>query len=492
MAPLRWLAAHPVVGIAALVFAVLVAGSGGYGYHRDELYFLAAGDHLALGYPDQGPFTPLIAGAMDTLAPDSLTVLRLPSALATGGLVLITGLLASELGAGRRGQVIAAGCAAVGVVFLFTGHLLSTTTFDLLAWTALTYIIVRAVLRGEDRLWLLAGVVCGLALLNKPLVAFLLGGTLAGVLISGPRPLLRSSWVWAGIAVAVLMWLPWLVWQADRGWPQLEVADNIAAGGSTSSEPRWAFLPFQILLVSPFLAPVWIAGLVRMLRDPGLRRVRFLGWAWIVLAAAFIALGGKPYYLAGLLPLMLAAGATPAERWLDRGRARLRRTSLVLAIAVSAVVAALISLPLLPTDRLDPVIAVNDDVGNTIGWPDFVRTIADVRDATQGGANAVILTANYGEAGAIERYGADVGLPRAYSGHNGFADWGIPPDSAAPVIVVGFGHAALRHSFRDCSLTARFNVEGGIDTEEDGAPMWVCRGVRAEWSELWPDLHVLG
>jgi len=492
MAPLRWLVAHPVVGIAALVVAVLVAGSGGYGYHRDELYFLAAGNHLAVGYPDQGPFTPLVAGTMDTLAPDSLTVLRLPSALATGALVLLTGLLASELGAGLRGQAIAAGCAAVGVVFLFTGHLLSTTTFDLLAWTALSYIVARAILRAEDRLWLVAGVICGLALLNKPLIAFLLGGMLAGVLISGPRPLLRNPWVWTGTAVAVLMWLPWLIWQADRGWPQLEVADNIAAGGSASSEPRWAFLPFQVLLVSPFLAPVWIAGLIRLFRDPELRPVRFLGWAWIVLAAAFIALGGKPYYLAGLLPLMLAAGAEPVERWLDRGRAGLRRVSLYVALAGSAVVAALISLPLLPTDRLDPVIAVNDDVGATIGWPNFARTVADVRDATPGGADAVILTANYGEAGAIDRYGPDLGMPRAYSGHNGYADWGVPPDSATPVIAVGFGRARLERSFSDCSVRARFDVEGGIETDEDGTPVWVCRGVRAEWNELWPDLSVLG
>ncbi|HYU59812.1 MAG TPA: glycosyltransferase family 39 protein [Solirubrobacterales bacterium] len=492
MPPIRRLVAHPAAGIAVLIFVILMAGSGGYGYHRDELYFLAAGDHLAAGYPDQGPMTPLIAGAMDTLAPDSLTVLRLPSALAIGALVLVTGLLAAELGAGRRGQAIATGCAAVGAVFMFTGHLLSTTTFDLLAWTVLTYIVVRAVRRGQDRLWLPAGFVCGLALLNKPLVAFLLGGMLAGVLISGPRSLLRSPWVWAGAATAVLMWSPWLIWQAGRGWPQFEVAGNIAAGGSTSSESRWAFLPFQLLLVSPFLAPVWIAGLVRILRDRALRPLRFLGWTWIVLAATFIALGGKPYFIAGLLPLMLAAGAAPVDRWLDRGRARVRQVALAVAIGVSAVVAAVVSLPLLPTDRLDPIIAVNEDVGNTIGWPEFARTVAGVRDATRGGDHAIIFTANYGEAGAIDRYGPDLGLPRAYSGHNGYADWGVPPDSDVPVIAIGFGRGRLRRSFSDCSMRARIDVEGGLETEEDGSRVWVCREVRAEWSELWPKLRVLG
>jgi 4-amino-4-deoxy-L-arabinose transferase-like glycosyltransferase len=491
MAPFRRLAAAPALGIALLVFVVLAASAGGYGYHRDELYFLAAGEHLAWGYPDQGPLTPFVAGVMDAIAPDSLTVLRLPSAIATAGLVLITGLLARELGGGRRAQAIAAACAAVGVVFLFTGHLLGTTTFDLLAWAALSLLVVRAVRRDEDLMWPLAGLVLGLALLNKPLVAFLAGALLAGVVISGPRELLRNPWVWTGVGIALVLWLPWLIWQADRGWPQLEVAENISAGGSTSSEPRWAFLPFQLLLVSPFLAPVWLAGLVRLMRDPGLRSVRFLGWAWIVLAVAFIAVGGKPYYLAGLFPLLLAAGAVPVDRWLDRRRARLRRIALAAAIGLSAAVAALISLPLLPTDRLDPVLAVNEDVGETIGWPRFAATVARVHAQTSGD-RTVILTASYGEAGAIDRFGPDLGLPGAYSGHNGYAEWGPPPGRASPVIVVGLDRTRVQRSFSDCTLGERIETEAGIDNREDGAPVWICNRLRAPWSELWPDLRVLG
>src|SRR5215211_1430725 len=295
--------------VAASTTVLLVAFASGYGYHRDELYFLAAGKHLAWAYADQGPLTPLIARAMDEIARDSLTALRLPSALASGATVLITGLLARELGGSRRAELLAASCAAVASIVLFTGHLLSTSTIDLLAWTSLSLVAVRAVRTGEDRLWLAAGVVLGVALLNKPLPAFLALGLLAGVALAGPRRLLRNPYVWSGAAIALLLWSPWILWQADHGWPQLDVSRSVAEGRSTSSEPWWAVVPFQLLLVSPLLAPVWIAGLVRLFRDPAVREFRFLAWAWAVLAVVFMASGGKPYYLAGLLPALLGAGA---------------------------------------------------------------------------------------------------------------------------------------------------------------------------------------
>jgi len=312
-------ATAPIVAMAGIVAVVLIVGAGGYGYHRDELYFLEAGRHLAWGYADQGPLTPLIAHLMDSIAPGSLTVLRLPSAAMTAAIVVLTGLIARELGARPRAQVIAAACTAVASVVLVVGHLLSTSTFDLFAWTTITWLAVRIVRTGEQRLWIVAGIVAGAALLNKPLIAFLVAGIGVGLLIAGPRRVLRSGWLWAGVAIAAAMWSPWLAWQADHGWPQLDVSSSIASGGSASSQPRWALLPFQLLLVSPVLAPVWIAGLVGLFHSPSLRRFRPFGVAWVFLAVAFLATGGKPYYLAGMFPLLLAAGTIATEAWLRRG-----------------------------------------------------------------------------------------------------------------------------------------------------------------------------
>ena len=481
-----------VVVIAGAVSVVLVAFASGYGYHRDELYFVAAGERLDWGYADQGPLTPLIARAMSEIAPDSLVVLRLPSAVAAGVIVLLTGLLARELGGGRRAELVAAACTAVAVIVLFNGHLLSTSTFDLLVWTAVTWLVVRAVRTGDDRLWLAAGVALGLGLLNKPLPAFLAVGLLAGVMIAGPRRLLRNPYVWSGAAIALALWSPWILWQADHDWPQIDVSSSIAAGESTSSEPWWAIVPFQLLLVSPVLSPVWVAGLVRLFRDPDVRELRFLAWAWVVLAGVFMATGGKPYYLAGLLPVLIAAGAVQVEAWLEQGRRGARKAVLAAAVAGSAATGLIIALPVLPADGADPVVAVNEDVGETIGWPELARTVADVHRGLPDPARAVILTRNYGEAGAIDRYGPALGLPRAHSGHNAYGDWGPPPDGGAPVIAIGLRPRELAAHLRDCTVAARIDNRAGVENAERGKAVMVCSGPNRPWSRQWPALRHLG
>jgi 4-amino-4-deoxy-L-arabinose transferase-like glycosyltransferase len=481
-----------VLLIAGAVTLLLVAFASGYGYHRDELYFLAAAGHPAWAYADQGPLTPMIARAMSEIAPDSLVVLRLPSALAAGLTVLITALLARELGGRPRAQVIAAGSAGVGVVVLFTGHLLSTSTFDLLAWAAITWLVVRAVRTRDNRLWLVTGFVVGVALLNKPLPAFLMLGLLAGVAVAGPRRLLRNPTVWLGAVIALLLFSPWIVWQADHDWPQIDVSRSIAHGVSASSEAWWAMVPFQFLLISPFLAPIWIAGLVRLFRDPTLRDVRFLGWAWVILAVVFMATGGKPYYLAGLLPALLGAGAVSVDGWLDRGRQGTRRALLAGAFAVSAVAGPLIALPVLPAKDAEPIVAVNEDVGETIGWQEFAQTVAEVYRGLPSGQRAVILTRNYGQAGAIDRYGPELGLPSAYSGHNAYGYWGPPPDGSAPVIAIGLTQSELARHLRACEEVTRIDNGLEIDNDEQGTTVNVCGGPRHSWSREWPSVRQLG
>lgn len=478
-----------VVALAAAVGVVELVFASRYGYHRDELYFLAAGRHLDWSYADQGPLTPLIARGMSAIASGSLTVLRIPSALAAAAIVVVTAALAREFGGSPRAQTIAAGCAAVSSIVLFDGHLLSTSTIDLLVWTVLTWLVVRAVSTGEDWLWLVAGFVLGVGLLNKPLPAFLAVALLAGLVLTGPRRLLRSRYFWAGAGIAVLMWMPWLVWQARHGWPQFEVSRAIASGGSASSQPWWAVVPFQFLLVSPVLAPVWVSGLVMLFRAPALRPYRFLGWTWVLLAGAFMATGGKPYYLAGLLPALLAAGSPAVDSWLAREHRSARRGVLVAAVALSALIDATIALPVLPADKAGPVIAVNADVGETIGWQDLVHTVADVRRGIPHGERAVILTSNYGEAGAVDRYGPALGLPRAYSGHNAYSEWGPPRDDDAPVIAVG---SRLARYLTGCRIAAHIHNAAHVHNDERGVAVLVCAGPRQAWQREWPSLRRYG
>jgi len=478
--------------MAGVVVAVLVLTSGGYGYHRDELYFLRAGRELAFGYVDQPPLTPLVASAASELFGESLVGLRLASALAAGMVVLLTGLLARELGAGRAAQVLAAACMGVSAYLLAVGHLLSTSTFDLLAWTALCWLLVRALPAGGP-IWLAVGAVAGVALQNKALPAFLLAAVVAALVVVGPRARLLDRYALAGGAVALVIWAPHLAWQAAHGWPQLALSRAIAAGSSGTSEPWWLLLPYQLVLVGPLLVPVWAIGWWRLARDPALRPWRAFALAYPLLAAIFMLTGGKPYYLAGMYPVLLAAGAAPVVGW-ARGRGRV--VLLGAALAVTGAVNAVLVLPLVPVQHLadTPIVDIRYDTGETVGWPALVRTVADVHAALPAAerAAAVMLTRNYGQAGAVDRFGPALGLPTAYSGHNSYTDWGPPRETTGTVIVVGYGRDELERWCGRVELAARVDNGLDVDNDEQGTPVWVCRDRRVPWAELWPELRRLG
>ena len=204
----RWIAA-----VAGVLLAVLLALSGRYGYHRDELYFIQAGGHLQLGYPDQPLLTPVVAWTMNWLAPRSLLVLRVPAALAGVAAIVSGALIAREIGGGRRAQAIAAASCAVSAVTLATSHFLTTTTLDLAFTSVAWWLLVRLLRSGDERLWVALGAVLGLALLNKLVAGAIVGAAIIALALVGPRELLRSRWVWVGAALAALGVLPYLIWQ---------------------------------------------------------------------------------------------------------------------------------------------------------------------------------------------------------------------------------------------------------------------------------------
>jgi hypothetical protein len=438
------------VALAAGTALLMLAFAGRYGYHRDELYFLAAGRHLAWGYPDQPPLVPLIARVM----PDSLVLLRLPSTVAAALVVLLAGLIAEHLGARRSGQWVAVLSTALCGFVLGTGHLLSTSTFDVLGWVLVTWLALK------ER-WLLAGLAGGLTFQANALVGFLL------LALAACRPRSRGPLVAGAIALGI--GLPYLVWQARHGWPQLDVARSIAEGGSGSSVSRPLLLPFLLLQTGPWLLPVWALGLRRLLRDPALQ---YLGGTFLVLAFVFLLTGGKPYYLAGLVPLLIAAGAQPlvdaTPRWVPG------------ALLVLSLPVLVFTLPLLPVSKASSVLAVNPDMGETIGWPSFS---SQVMAALPPGA--VVVTGNYGEAGALEHYTS----ARVYSGHNGYGLWGPPPGSTV-ALAVGVSEQLLGNSCSSMTQVGAIRSPHDLDNDENGTVLTVCVP-RTPWAELWPSfVHV--
>jgi hypothetical protein len=478
------------VGIVAGVTAgLLLLLSGRYGYHRDELYFLASGRHLAWGYPDQPPFVPFLARLMSGIDAHSLVVLRVPSDLAVAGTILLTGGIARELGARAGGQRLAAVGIAISGYTLGSGHLLSTSTFQLTAWAALLLITVRVFRTNDQRLWPLAGVIAGIGLLDNSLVAFLAAAVGVGVLAAGPRRVFVSPWLWVGVLIAAALWSPYLIWQAQHGWPELSIAHSIANGGSGTSTSRVAIPIQQFDLASPPLVPIWITGLVVLFRNG---RLRCMGIAYVVLLIAFLVTGGKPYYLANMFPLLLAAGSQPAVDW--AAQAVDRRRGWGIAIGVGAVIDAVITLPIVPLGVLHdtPIVAVNYDAGETVAWPTYVAQIGVVVDGLQrGGRRPVVLASNYGEAGAVERYGG-ADMQTAYSGQNAYWLWGPPPSSATTVVAVGFSRGELQPDFQSVALATHLNNQEQISDDEQQAPVWVCSGLKQPWTALWPRLRDYG
>jgi len=479
--PVPAFAARPVVSVAVIVGLVLTALSGRYGYHRDELYFMAAGRHLAWGYIDQPPLTPLLARLSTTVFGDTVMGLRVLSTISCVITVIVVALIAREFGSDRRGQLLAAVCAAVSGFVVGVGHLVSTATYDLLAWMLIGLFAVKLLRTGDGRWWLALGLTAGIALENKYLVVLPIAALLISLLAVGPRDVLRSWWLPAGIAVAGLVALPNVIWQFQHDWPQLTVAGGISEDDGT--ENRIMFIPLQLLQLSPFLVPIWIAGFRRLWRMPWARSVAL---AYPLLCVVVLAVGGKSYYALPLLLVLVAAGCEPTLGWIDR-----HRTAAFVGFVLTALTSALFTLPVLPASAVDFVIPVNKEQGEQIGWPTLTTAVAAAweRIPPEQRSTATIFAGNYGEAGALLRYGPSHGLPPAYSGHMSFADWGIPPDTnTGPVLLVEMERTpSFEDHFRDCSQVG--TIDNIVSNDEDGTVIVQCAGTAEPWSTLWPKLR---
>ncbi|MFJ8916284.1 glycosyltransferase family 39 protein [Amycolatopsis sp. NPDC102389] len=470
----------PVGLVVAIQVLVLTLLSGRYGFHRDELYFLAAGKRLAWGYVDQPPLTPLLARLSTDVFGATPAGLRVAATVCAAATVVLLTLVAREFGGGRGAQVLTAAMTALAAFVVVDGHMLSTATVDLLIWSALGLVVLRLLRTGDGRWWLAVGAVVGIGLEGKWLVLLMVASIGLAVLAVGPRTVFRSGWLAAGILLALVLAAPGLIWQAAHDFPLLTVASGIS--DEDGAENRILFVPMQLLYLSPVVVPVWVAGALRLWRDPDLRWARSLTPAYLVLCVILLVLGGKPYYSAPFLLLLAAAGAEPCLRSLDRVS---RRVGAAVMAVLGAAVSLVVGLPLLPVSVLAPILVVNKEQGEQSGWPELASTVTRVWEQIppEQRSTAVIFTRNYGQAGALEHYG----LPSVYSGHMSYADWGPPPsDAVGPVVVVG---PYLPDWFTGCREAAVHDNGLGVENDEQGVRISLCTGTSRPWSALWGELR---
>jgi 4-amino-4-deoxy-L-arabinose transferase-like glycosyltransferase len=478
----------PVLGAAALLVVLELAVAARYGYHRDELYFLACARHLAWGYVDQPPFVPAVARVATALFGTSVVGLRMFPALAGGAAVVFTALTARELGGGRRAQTLSALAAATSAQVLATVHLLSTAAFDLFFWSAVSLLAVRLLRTRDQRLWLAIGAVTGVALLNKYNIGFLVAALVFGLLAGDQSWALRGRYPWAGAAIALLIWSPNLVWNAQHSWASLAMLhalheENASLGASIS------FIPLQVLIVGPLLFVFWLAGLRLLFRHPFARPIAV---AYVALLLVDVLSGAKPYYLGGIYFALFAAGGVWFEQRVSArsGRHRVRRMGALMLLG--AVVALPLTLPVLPVGaqaKSGWEGDINKDLSATVGWKRVVRqldAIARTLPASER-AKVVVLTGDYGAAGAVDLYGGRFGLPHAISGHNNYWWWGTRGAAeGATVIAVNLDRSYLQTIFASVISAGAVDTGYGIWTEERGAPIFICRYQTRTWARIWP------
>ena len=473
---------RPVLAVLVVDAALLTATIPRYGYHRDELYFRMLAAHPAWGYVDQAPLTPMVAKLSIGAFGDNLWALRLPAMLFALAAVALVAQLTRELGGGRDAQVLAA-AGASGAFVLIAGHVLLTATPDLVVWLLVLMFVTRALHREHPRWWIAAGAVAGIGTYNKALVAVLILALAGGLLAAGPRWHLANRWLWIGLAVAALTAAPNIAYQASSGWPELTMAHALAA--HKGHDDRVFFVPFQLVLLGFTVVPIWITGLLRLLRDDRFRRVRAVGWAYLLACGLVVVSGGQPYYTFGLLAFLYAAGCVVTAEWAGGSRARWRWSGA--AVALSGLTAVAFAIPVFPVRSLPPAVAyVNQAARDTVGWPAYVREIAAAYRTLPPAqrSTSIIVTDNYGEAGAVARYGSHYRLPPVYSGQNQLFTYGPPPSWAQAAIVVGLQNPARQ--FTACSVRGHLDDGVGVTNEEQGRPISVCRQPRQPWPRLWP------
>jgi hypothetical protein len=490
-----------LIALALVKLTIHVLTNGQYGFHRDELAMLDDAHHLAWGYVNYPPLPPFIGHIALELFGLSLVGVRLFAALAQCTAMVVTGLMARELGGDHKVQVVAALATAIAPMSLIQGALFQYGSFDYLWWGLSAYFIIRLLKSEDARWWLAIGTVIGLGMMTKTTMAFWSSGIVGGLLLTPARRHLKSPWLWGGVVLALLIFLPNLIWQGQHDFVSLQFLSAIHARDVRIGRAA-GFLEQQPLInANPFTLPLWLAGLYFFFFASSGARYRMLGWMYLIPLVLLYIAQGRFYYLAPAYTMLFAAGAVVSGRWLSALTPRLTRWGWRLtwgALTIGAIVFSAVMLPVAPVNSglWQLTVRLHDNFAEQIGWRELVETVAGIYEAlpAQEKQHTGILAGNYGEAGAINLYGSAYHLPIAISGVNTYwwRGYGNPPPQT--LIVLGFSRTETEQLFSACKLAGHITNRYEVENEEtrDVRDIFICRGLRETWPELWRDLQSFG
>ena len=486
-----------LIAIAALCALAHIATNGRYGFHRDELQFLSDARHLDWGfvsYPPMTPFLEHIAGSWFGL---SLVGLRMFSVLAQALVIVISGLMARDLGGGRLAQVATALSVALSPLPIFEATEFQYTSFSFLWFALIACFTIKLLKTDNPRWWLGIGAAVGLGLLTKYSIVFFIAGILVGVVFSQARRYLLNRWFWAGIGVALVIFLPNLVWLIRHHFISYTFLQHIHTRDVAEGRAE-GFLRDQFLAnANLFAVPVWIAGLIACFRD---RRYRMLAWMYVVPLLVFWLDKGRFYYMAEAYPMLIAMGAVVSERWLTNLRPVGRRTVEAVFFLGLFGIGAYASSRLVPIAADGPLrdyaLKNNGDLREEIGWDELVKTVAGIRDSLPPDqqAHLGITVGNYGEQGAIEILGPAYHLPPPISTTNSAWLRGYPTPQPTTIIALGITQEEANEIFTGCRLAGHNSNALGVKNEEsvDHPDIFLCGPPRKPWAELWNEHRDFG
>ena len=486
-----------VLAVAAAIVVLHLATNGRYGFHRDELQFLSDARNLDWGYVCYPPMTAFIERISLGIFGLSLVGLRLLSVLFQAAAIVVTGLMTRELGGNRWAQFTAALAVALSPLPLFEGTEFQYSSFDYLWWVLIAYFTVRLLKSENPRWWLAIGAVIGLGLETKYSIVFYIGGLLAGMLFTSARRYFASKWFWGGVAIALVLFLPNIVWLVRHDFISYHFLQHIHARDVAEGRAD-GFLNDQIrLCVNLFAAPLGLAGLIAFLQSA---RYRMLAWMYLVPFLFFYLDKGRSYYVAAAYPMLIAMGAVVATQWLAGWPAWGRRTlatAFFLGLVFIGGYACTIVVPLQASGPLrDYALSHNGDLREEIGWNELVKQVAQIRDSLPAGqqAHLGITTGNYGEYGAVMMLGPAYGLPAPIGTTN--SEWlrGYPAQPPTTLIVLGLGEREANSLFTGCRLATRNGNSEGVRNEESQfhPNIFVCGPPRKPWAELWKEHRDFG
>lgn len=496
-----------VRGIAAFSFVLHVIFNNRYGYFRDEFDYIICGRHLGWGYVDQPPLLPILSRICLAIFGDSLRSVRLLPALTSAALIILTGLIARELGGKRFAVVLSAVTVLIAPIYLSGGSLLtSNCDLEVLLWMGCVYFAILAVKRDQPRYWLWFGVVAGIGLQEKYSILVLGFAIVIGLLLTPQRRLFLNKWMWLGGLAALVIFLPNLLWNAANDWPFVQLMRNIKANGRDVVLSPWQYFSQQMLLISFGSTPIWIVGVIALLVAARFRAYRFLGWAYLVSFTVFVVLNGKNYYLAPIYPVYLAAGCVVIDDALDRFRQSWIKPVLAALLVAGGAVFAPLAMPILPvesfirymnwlpiklpqSERGHERAALPQHFADQFGWDEIVAKAAEAwqKIPPADRHDCAIFAQDYGQTGAIDFRGAKYGLPPALGGHQSWWLWGPRGYSGNCLIVLDDEREVLEEYFEHVEYVGK-SPHNPYALEND-ISVYICRGAKfGTLAELWPKL----